>query len=75
MFMDINNIQEKKSRDLLKPRYVMLPVGIGLAVVLYMFYSDFESLDFSSVELSLSSIPYFLLAWLFIAGRDFGLTW
>ena len=75
MFMDINNIQEKKSRDLLKPRYVMLPVGIGLAVVLYMFYSDFESLDFSSVELSLSSIPYFLLAWLFMAGRDFGLTW
>ena len=65
----------KKTRDLLRPKYVALPIAIGLIAVGIMFWRDSEQFDFSLINISTKSIAYFLLAVLFMAGRDFGLTW
>ncbi len=65
----------KKTRDLLRPKYVAVPIAIGLIAVGTMFWRDSEQFDFSLINISTKSIAYFLLAVLFMAGRDFGLTW
>lgn len=65
----------KKTRDLLRPKYVAVPIAIGLIAVGIMFWRDSEQFDFSLINISTKSIAYFLLAVLFMAGRDFGLTW
>lgn len=65
----------KQTRDLLKPKYVAIPVAIGLLAILLMFLRDSDDFDFSLVKITTNSIIYFLLAILFMAGRDFGLTW
>ena len=65
----------RKTRDLLRPKYVALPVAIGMLAVAYMFYHEYENFDFSNLQLTWDSIWFFLLAFLFMAGRDFGLTW
>lgn len=65
----------RQTRDLLRPRYVALPVAIGLIAVGVMFYRDYESLDFSLLRFTAKSVACFLLAFVFMAGRDFGLTW
>ncbi len=65
----------KKTRDLLRPKYVAVPIAIGLIAVGVMFWRDSEQFDFSLIKISTKSIAYFLLAVLFMAGRDFGLTW
>lgn len=70
-----NNNDLRKTRDLLRPRYVALPIAIGLIAVGTMFWRDSEQFDFSLIQISTTSIGYFLLALLFMAGRDFGLTW
>ena len=70
-----NNNDLRKTRDLLRPRYVALPIAIGLIAVGTMFWRDSEQFDFSLIQISTTSIEYFLLALLFMAGRDFGLTW
>ena len=65
----------KKTRDLLRPKYVALPIAIGLIAVGIMFWRDSEQFDFSLINISTKSIAYFMLAVLFMAGRDLGLTW
>ena len=65
----------RQTRDLLSPRYVALPVLIGLVAVGLMLYHDSEHFNLSLIRLTADSLLYFVLAWLFMAGRDFGLTW
>lgn len=58
---------------------VVLPVIIGLGVVAFMFYHDAKSENLGEVWRSISFTPYTLacigLAFLFMFGRDFGLSW
>lgn len=58
---------------------VLLPVGIGLGVVAWMFWKDAKSHDVGAELSAISFTPYVIgciaLAWLFMLGRDFGLSW
>lgn len=58
---------------------IILPVIIGLAVVGWLFWRDARSQNIGEVWASISFTPYvvgcILLAWLFMIGRDFGLSW
>lgn len=58
---------------------ILLPVIIGLSVVAVMFVHDAkkENLSeiFSSIEFNGRTVLLIILAFLFIFGRDFGLTW
>lgn len=53
----------------------VLPVTIGLAVTAWLFYDDFSAGNFGSFTLSWRVAAGIALAWLFMAGRDFGLAW
>lgn len=52
-----------------------LPILIGLAVTGWLFHDDLANGDFSTFEWNGRMIAGFALAWVFMAGRDFGLTW
>lgn len=65
----------QQAKGLLRPAYVAVPVAIGLLVVVWMFVREYENFDFSLIKITTKSVLYFLLAWVFMAGRDFGLTW
>ena len=65
----------KKTRDLLRPKYVAIPIIIGLLAVAAMFWHDSGQFDWSLINITTKSAAYFILAVLFMAGRDFGLTW
>lgn len=65
----------RKTRDLLRPKYVAVPVAIGLTAVGVMLWRDSGQFDFSHLRFTTASVAYFVLALLFMAGRDFGLTW
>lgn len=58
---------------------VLLPVAIGLAVVAYMFWRDAEKENlsevFGSIRFTWRTCVCVVLAFLFIFGRDFGLSW
>lgn len=58
---------------------VLLPVFIGLSVVVLMFIHDAKSENLSEVWHSIHFTPYTIfcigLAFLFMFGRDFGLSW
>jgi len=58
---------------------VLLPVFIGMAVVAWMFWRDAQANDIGSLLQQVSFTPAvigcLLLGWLFMAGRDFGLSW
>lgn len=58
---------------------VLLPVAIGLSVVVYLFYKDAKSENLSEVWNSLTFTPRtwlcVVLAFMFMFGRDFGLSW
>lgn len=58
-----------------KTSYVWLPVVIGLAVVGWMFYREFNSDLFSHLRFSRRMAGGLLLAILFMSGRDGGLMW
>lgn len=70
-----NDNKIQNTRDYLKPKYVAIPIGIGLLAILLMFLHDSENFDFSLIHFTWNSVFYFTLAVFFMAGRDFGLTW
>lgn len=47
------------------------PIAIGLAVVGYMFYRDFDPAIFSDIHLSWWSLFWLVMAVVFMVGRDF----
>lgn len=54
---------------------ILIPVGIGIAVIGWLFLSEFDPKTFKNVRFDLSSVGFILLAFLFMFGRDFGLIW
>jgi uncharacterized protein (TIRG00374 family) len=53
----------------------VLPVLIGLAVTAWLFHDEFSASNFDDFVINGRMIAGFAIAWLFMAGRDFGLTW
>jgi uncharacterized protein (TIRG00374 family) len=58
--------------DKIKLHRAIYPVLIGLAVVGYMFYKDFDPAIFNDIEFNLTTLFWLLMAVLFMAGRDVG---
>lgn len=54
---------------------VLIPVTIGLVVVVWLFHDEFSVEVWKSIHFDLRVILCIALAWVFMAGRDFGLTW
>lgn len=58
---------------------VLLPVAIGLGVVVLMFIHDARKEDLGAVLKSISftahTVLFLIIAWLFMFGRDLGLSW
>ena len=65
----------RQAKSLLHPGYIILPVIIGAIVIALMFFSEYKDFTLEHVRLSRYFAVYFLLAWLCMVGRDFGLTW
>ncbi len=58
-----------------KAGYILLPVLIGLSVVGWLFYREFNPELFSDIHFSWRLVGGLLLAILFMFGRDGGLMW
>lgn len=58
-----------------KTSYILLPILIGLSVVGYMFYREFNPELFSGIRFSWRLVGGLALAMLFMFGRDGGLMW
>ncbi len=53
----------------------VLPAAIGIAVVVWMFAGDFNPDAWQQLRLTPRTVTGLVLAMIFVAGRDFGLTW
>lgn len=53
----------------------LLPVAIGLAVTGWLFRDDFDPARFAGFRWTWRMVAGFALAWVFMFGRDFGLSW
>lgn len=76
---ELKNLEATQEKNVFSFWKVMLPVAIGLAVVAYMFWHESKEANFAEV---LSDIKFTWRAWLcivlgflFMLGRDFGLSW
>jgi uncharacterized protein (TIRG00374 family) len=56
----------------IKTRNAIYPIVIGLAVVAWMFYRDFDPAVFSSVSFSWNTLFWIFVAFLCMFGRDLG---
>lgn len=54
---------------------IFLPVAIGLGVVAWLFHREFDPAVWHSIRWDAWSLFGVALAWLAMAGRDFGMTW
>ncbi len=54
---------------------IAVPIVIGLAVVAWLFHREFSPGVWRTVHFDARVVWCIVLAWLFMAGRDFGLTW
>jgi len=54
---------------------VLLPVGIGLIVIGWLFVREFGKESFVGISFDLCSVGFILLALLFMFSRDLGLIW
>lgn len=54
---------------------VVAPIAIGLCVVAWLFHREFSIEVWRSVHFDTRVILCIALGWLFMGGRDFGLTW
>lgn len=73
----VNNINKSGSRiSVLK---VILPVVIGIGVVAWLFWRDAKKEDIGEIWHQIHFTPYVIgciaLGFLFMMGRDFGLSW
>lgn len=53
----------------------VVPALIGAGVVLWLFLDDFNPQAWDALQFNSRTVVALLLALLFVAGRDFGLTW
>ena len=56
----------------IKKSRIMIPAAIGLIVVAYMFYKEFDPKVFNELQFTLKTAFWILAALLCMAGRDFG---
>ena len=71
-----NKKQQSPRRQTLSLAWkIFLPIAIGLAVVVWLFKREFNPEVWHSIHFDGRVIGCILLAWLFMLGRDFGLTW
>lgn len=54
---------------------ILLPVVIGLSVVAWLFHREFNMSVWREIHFDSHLIACIGLAWLFMIGRDFGLSW
>lgn len=54
---------------------IVIPIAIGLAVVGYLFFREFKPGIWSGIHFDGHVVGAIALAWLFMIGRDFGLSW
>lgn len=52
-----------------------LPIAIGLIAVAWLFNREFDPAILHTISLDTRTIAFIALAWLFMIGRDTGLTW
>lgn len=64
-----------KETSPVKISQVMIPIGIGIIVIGWLFIHEFDPITFSNVHFTFRSFGFILLAFLFIFGRDFGMIW
>lgn len=65
-------MSEKTSISKIKPQRAIIPVFIGLAVVGWLFYREFNPQVFNNFQFNLRSVFWILAAFLCIFGRDIG---
>ena len=56
----------------LKPGKIILPALLGLAVVVWLIYKEFNTDSLSKLVFTWKSAFWLLVAWLFMLGRDLG---
>jgi len=66
----MSNLQQQA-----RPIRIIIPIVIGLGVVAYFCYKDFDINAFHRLTFSWRSVFWLLLAVVFMAGRDFGYMW
>ncbi len=54
---------------------ILLPVLIGIAVVAWLFYGEFSVSSWDNIHFGAHTFVGIAIAFLFVMGRDFGLTW
>lgn len=54
---------------------IFLPVAIGMGVVLWLFHREFDPSVWHSIRWDWRTAGCIALAWMFMIGRDFGLSW
>lgn len=54
---------------------IALPVSIGIAVIAYLFHDEFSLSAWRNIHFGWHTVLGLALACVFVAGRDFGLTW
>ncbi|MEZ3591155.1 MAG: flippase-like domain-containing protein [Muribaculaceae bacterium] len=64
-----------KNGSPIKTFQIIAPVIIGLGVVAWLFHSEFNPDTWRLIDFTPHLIICIAVAWLFMAGRDFGLTW
>lgn len=54
---------------------IFIPIAIGLGVIAWLFHREFNVHVWDSIHFTPHVIACIALAWLFMFGRDFGLSW
>lgn len=54
---------------------VIAPIAIGTTVIVWLFHREFSVNALQQIHFTPHVIGSIFLAWLFMVGRDFGLTW
>lgn len=76
---DIEKLDESKNGKPFSFWKVLIPIVIGLGVVAWLFYKDVKEQNLAQVWAGIKFTPYtigcIVLAWMFMIGRDFGLSW
>lgn len=68
----VQEVKEKKEISKIKSNRILLPIFIGLIVVGYLFYKEFDPEAFSKLQFTWKSALWIFIAFLCIFGRDIG---
>ena len=68
-------ITDIRTKPLQTVAYILLPVLIGLTVICYLFWKEFDPHIFTHVSFSLKTTTFVAIAVIFMLGRDAGLIW